>query len=154
MAFEETLAIRLRAAYMHLHSSANRHFRSFDATANQYAVLTCLADEAGITQQMLVERLTSDRRTISNTLAQLQGMGFVTRRAHPKDQRAWALYLTRKGSSKQKLLYESAEGLRNQLEEAVPPEHLKMVLDCLESMAKRLDPDEVEKVITKNSTRK
>ena len=145
--FEDTLAIRLRAAYLHLHRSANRHFRAFDATADQYAVLTCLAEDSGITQQTLVRRLASDRRTINKMIDLLEEKGLVERREHPDDRRAWALYLTREGRKQQKVLYDSADYLRRRLEEAVPAKQLRTVLDCLRSMADRLDPDELSGVI-------
>jgi len=147
MKFEETLAIRLRAAYLHLHRSANRHFRAFDATADQYAVMTCLAEQAGITQQTLVARLASDKRTINKMIDLLEEKGLVERRAHPSDRRAWALYLTKEGRKQQKVLFDSADYLRRRLEEAVPPKHLEKMLDCLQSISERLDPDELDRII-------
>ena len=147
MRFEESLAIRLRAAYLHLHRSANRHFRLYDATADQYAMMTCLAEEEGITQQMLVGKLSSDKRTVNRMLDLLEEKGLVERQPHPEDRRARALYLTESGREQQKILYDSADYLRRRLEESVPPEHLETLLDCLTKMAERLDPDEVGEVI-------
>ncbi len=155
MKFKDTLAIRLRAAYLHLHRSANRHFRQFDATADQYAVLTCLAEgEDGVTQQDVVHALASDKRTIGRMVDLLEQKGLVERREHPKDNRAWALYLTNDGKKQQKLLYDSADYLRRRLEEAVPPRHLDTVLDALTDMAKRLDPDEIADIIEEQSNEK
>ena len=151
MPFEESLAIRLRAAYLHLHRSANRHFRAFDATADQYAVMTCLAQEPGITQQTLVQRLASDKRTIGKMLDLLQKKGLVERRRHSDDNRAWSLHLTATGRRQQKTLYDSADYLRRRLEESVPVEHLETVLNCLRRMALRLDPEELEDVIASQS---
>ena len=148
MTFRDSIAIRLRSAYLHLHRSANRHFRQFDATADQYAVLTCLREaEDGITQQAVVDILASDKRTIGKMIDLLEEKELVERRPHPTDNRAWALYLTDKGHRQQKLLYDSADYLRRRLEEAIPPEHLQIVLDALDEMAKRLDPDEIARLI-------
>ena len=150
MAFRESLAIRLRAAYLRLHRSANRHFRSYDATADQYALLTCLAEESGVTQQALVDSLASDKRTINKMVDLLEEKGFIERREHPEDGRAWSLFLTSAGRRHQELLYDSADYLRRRLEESVPPEHLEIVLDSLSRMAERLDPDSVdEKLVPK-----
>ncbi len=154
MKFQESLAVRLRAAYLHLHRSANRHFRSYDATADQYAVMTCLSQEPGVTQQAIVELLASDKRTINKMIDLLEEKGLVERQAHPDDRRAWALYLTKEGRKQQKVLYDSADYLRRRLEEAVPPQHLQTMLDCLNKMAERLDPDELEEVIANQANPK
>ena len=148
MQFEESPAIRLRAAYLHLHRSANRHFRQFDATADQYAVLTCLHQEPGRTQQDIVGQLASDKRTIGKILDLLESKGLIERRQHPDDGRAWSLFLTREGRKKQELLYHSAEFLRRRLEEAIPVEHFEIVLDALHRIAQRLDPEDIPPVIS------
>ncbi len=153
MAFHQTLAIRLRSAYLHLHRSANRHFRHFDATADQYAVLTVLAEEDGITQQTLVQRLASDKRTINKMIDLLDEKGLVERRLHPDDGRAWALHLTDAGREQQRVLWDSADYLRRRLEEAVAPQHMDIVLNALREMAIRLDPDELEDVIARQGER-
>ena len=73
MKFDESLAVRLPAAYLHLHRSADLHFLQFDATADQYAVLTCLAEsESGITQQNVGQLLASDKRTIGEMIDLLE----------------------------------------------------------------------------------
>lgn len=151
MAFSDSLAMRLRAAYLHLHRSANRHFGRLDATADQYALMTALAEEEGVTQQDLVGLLASDKRTIGKMVDLLEEKGWVERRAHPTDRRAWAIYLTRDGRKRQKLLYNSADYLRRRLEESVPPEQLETVMNCLADMAERLDPDQLEDVIKSNT---
>ena len=151
MQFEHSLAIRLRTAYLHLHRSANRHFRAYDATADQYAVVTFLAQRPGITQQTLVDLLGSDKRTVNKMVDLLEQKELVERRAHPEDRRAWALHLTRQGRKQQKVLFDSADYLRRRLEEAVPPQHLETVLDCLTRMAERLDPDELAEVIARQA---
>lgn len=153
MEFENTLAIRLRSAYLHLHRSANRHFRQFKATADQYAVLTCLAElEGSVTQLHIVHMLASDKRTVGKMVTLLEEKGLVERNPHPTDNRAWAL--TSEGRRQQKLLFDSAEYLRRRLEEAVPPEHLQIVRDALASIAERLDPEEMTDVILSQNHQK
>lgn len=154
MKFEDSLAIRLRAAYLHLHRSANRHFQQYDATADQYALMTCLAQNPGITQQTLVGQLASDKRTINRMIDLLEEKGLVERQAHPEDRRAWSLHLTVEGRRQQKVLYNSADYLRRRLEEAVPPEHLPILLDCLTKMADHLDPDEIRDLIASQAPSK
>ena len=151
--FTESLTMRLRAAYLHLHRSANRHFVQLGATADQYALMTALAQEEGVSQQDLAELLASDKRTIGKMVDLLEEKGWMERRAHPSDRRAWSVYLTREGRRRQKALYDSADFLRRRLEESVPPELLQPVLKCLENMAERLDPDSLEDVIKANTAK-
>ena len=149
--FQESLAMRLRTAYMHLHRTANRHFLQYDATADQYALMTALAEEEGVTQQELAGQLANDKRTIGKMIDLLEQKGWLERRPHPTDRRAWALYLTFAGRKQQKLLFDSAEYLRRRLEESVPPSQLEIVKRCLSAMAERLDPDPLEDVIKSNT---
>jgi hypothetical protein len=44
----ETLQMRLRAAYFAMHRHSNRHFLQFETTADQYVLLSYLAEEDGI----------------------------------------------------------------------------------------------------------
>ena len=141
--FSGSLAMRLRAAYLHLHRSANRHFLRLEATADQYALMTALAENEGVTQQELARLLASDKRTIGKMVDLLEDKVWIERRPHPTDRRAWTVFLTREGRQRQRQLYDSAEYLRRRLEESIPPRLRETFLKCLESVAERLDPEEI-----------
>src|SRR5215468_1146380 len=102
--------MRLRGAYLTFHRMANAHFEQFGVTADQFVVLTLLADEDGVTQRDLVERAFSDANTIGEMLRRLERKQFVRREPHPKDRRARCVFLTPKGRTMQKRLWDSWEG--------------------------------------------
>jgi len=107
--FRDTLGMRLRGAYLTFHRMANAHFEQFGVTADQFVVMTLLAEEDGVTQRDLVEQAISDANTIGEMLTRLEKKQFVRRERHPKDGRARCVFLTPKGRKMQKQLWDSWE---------------------------------------------
>src|SRR5262245_66373388 len=102
--------MRLRGAYLTFHRMANAHFGQFGVTADQFVVLTLLAEEDGVTQRDVVGQAFSDANTIGEMLRRLEKKQFVRRKPHPKDGRARCVVLTPRGRKMQKRLRESWEG--------------------------------------------
>ena len=67
------------------------------ATADQFVLLSLLAEQDGITQQELVRQASSDPNTVRAMLLLLEKRGVVARGRHPTDGRARRVTLTRKG---------------------------------------------------------
>src|SRR5262249_40296360 len=122
--------MRLRGAYLTFHRMANAHFEQLGVTADQFVVLTLLAEEDGVTQRDLVEQAFSDANTIGEMLTRLEKKQFVRRGRHPKDARARCVFLTPKGRKTQKRLGDSWEGLLQKVDNAFRPEELE-ALKCL-----------------------
>src|SRR5262249_34457432 len=116
--------MRLRGAYLTFHRMANAHFEQFGVTADQFVVLTLLAEEDGVTQRDLVEQAFSDANTIGEMLARLEKKQLVRRERHPKDGRARCVFLTPKGRKMQKHLWDSWEGGLREGDDAFRPEGL------------------------------
>jgi len=57
------LAMHLRRAYLTLHRRADARFAAFELTADQFVVLTLLAEKEAVTQQHLTRRSLSDPNT-------------------------------------------------------------------------------------------
>src|SRR4051794_5251569 len=91
------IARALRAAYLALHRQTNACFVADGVTADQFVVLSALADADGVTQQDLVRRVNSDPNTVRAILVLLEGRGLVIRGPHPADGRARCVTLTAKG---------------------------------------------------------
>jgi DNA-binding MarR family transcriptional regulator len=128
--FRDTLGMRLRSAYLTFHRRANAHFEQFGVTADQFVVLTLLAEEDGVTQRDLVAQAFSDANTIGEMLARLEKKQFVRRERHPRDGRARCVFLTPRGRRKQKQLWDSWEGHLQEVDNAFRPEQLE-ALKCL-----------------------
>src|SRR5215469_16859641 len=87
----------LRAAYLALHRQTNDCFAKDGVTADQFVLLSALADADAMTQQELVRRVSSDPNTVRAMLLLLEGRGLVARERHPSDGRARCVTLTVKG---------------------------------------------------------
>lgn len=66
-------------------------------TADQFVLLSLLADEDGVTQSALTLRASSDPNTVRAMLVLMEGMGLVARKPHDTDRRARRVVLTDKG---------------------------------------------------------
>jgi DNA-binding MarR family transcriptional regulator len=130
--------MRLRGAYLTFHRMANAHFEPLGVTADQFVVLTLLAEEEGLTQREIVARAYSDPNTIGEMLARLEGKKLVRRERHPSDGRARIVFLTPKGRTLQKRLWASWEGYLREIDAAFGAREL----DVLKALLARI-PDAV-----------
>src|SRR6266849_211798 len=138
MAFRDTPAMRLRAAYLTMHRQFQRVFRAEGATADQFVLLTLLAEEDGITQKELVSRSFSDANTITAMLRRLERRGLIRRQPHASDGRAVCVHLTDDGRSLQRRLTEASHQLHRTVEQTLPSENRAVVLAWLHSMSSTL----------------
>jgi DNA-binding MarR family transcriptional regulator len=123
--------MRLRGAYLTFHRMANAHFERFGVTADQFVVLTLLAEEDGVTQRDLVEQAFSDANTIGAMLARLEKKQCVRRERHPKDGRARCVFLTPRGRKMQKQLWDSWECHLRAVDNAFRPKDLEVLKGLL-----------------------
>jgi DNA-binding MarR family transcriptional regulator len=130
----------LRAAYLSMHRSFEGHFTQLKATADQFVLLTMLAEESGIIQQELARRICSDPNTITAMLSRLEKRGLIERRAHEGDGRARCVHLTAKGRRFQHKLDNSASVLHERLARAIAPDQLEAVLKGLAQIASAMVP--------------
>jgi MarR family transcriptional regulator, lower aerobic nicotinate degradation pathway regulator len=65
--------------------------------ARHYGVLVTLAEDDGLTQQELGQRLSIDRTTITAVVDDLQRRGYALRKPDPSDRRAYNVSLTEAG---------------------------------------------------------
>jgi DNA-binding MarR family transcriptional regulator len=72
--------------------------RTSGLTPRQFAVLTIVAEEEGLTQTDLVDRTGIDRSTLADIVGRLLGRGLIQRRRAKDDARAYAIKLTPQGS--------------------------------------------------------
>jgi DNA-binding MarR family transcriptional regulator len=119
--------MRLRGAYLPFHRMANAHFEQLGVTADQFVVLTLLADGDGVTQRDLVAQAFSDANTIGEMLTRLEKKQFVRREPHPKDGRARCVFLTPRGRKMQKRLWDSWQCHLQEVDISLRPEELEVL---------------------------
>src|SRR5918911_5154579 len=134
------IARALRAAYLALHRQTNACFADDGVTADQFVILSALADADGVTQQELVRRVGSDPNTVRAILLLLEGRGLVARGRHPADGRARCVTLTAKGRSVFKTLWTKSEPLRARLLTAFRPDELTALVALLRRVAEVMAP--------------
>jgi DNA-binding MarR family transcriptional regulator len=133
--FREKIGMRMRGAYSSMHRRFNAHFLQFGATADQFVLLTLLAEQDGITQQELVRRVYSDANTVTAMLALLERQKLIRRTRDDDDLRVRLVHLTAKGRSFQERLDRSAEGLHRRLRNALPAPQGRGLLKALQRIA-------------------
>lgn len=107
--FSDSFGMRLRRAYLALHRRANAELRrQFEVTADQFVVLSLLAEQDGVTQQELGSRCYSDPSTTGALVRLMEDRGWVWREQDPSDGRARKVHLTRAGRQLQGELWAAA----------------------------------------------
>ena len=134
------VARALRAAYLALHRQTNDCFAQDGVTADQFVLLSALADGDAVTQQELVRRISSDPNTVRAMLLLLEGRGLVTRERHPADGRARCVTLTAKGRQVFKKVWTKSEPLRARLLAAFRPDEVAALVRLLQRVAEVLAP--------------
>src|SRR5215472_7414719 len=134
------VARALRAAYLALHRQTNDCFTNDGVTADQFVLLSALADADAVTQQELVRRVGSDPNTVRAMLLLLERRGLVRRERHPTDGRARSVSLTRKGRAVFEKLLARSEPLRDRLLSTFRPDELDALLGLLNRVAEAMTP--------------
>jgi len=132
------VARALRAAYLALHRQTNDCFAAHGVTADQFVLLSALADADAVTQQDLVRRVGSDPNTVRAMLVLLEGLGLVDRKRHPADGRARCVRLTVRGRQVFKKLWIKSEPLRSRLLTAFRPDEVTVLVKLLQRVAEAM----------------
>lgn len=113
------IAMALRAAYWAMHREADALLQTHGVTANQFVLLSVLAEGKALSQQELVRRASSDANTIRAMLVRLERSGLVSRRPHQTDGRARSVALTVKGRNAYATLWAQSQAFHERLLAAV-----------------------------------
>jgi DNA-binding MarR family transcriptional regulator len=129
------LALGLRAAYLTMHRWSNAAFAKFELTADQFVLLTVLAESDGVMQKELACRASSDANTMSEMLGRLERRGLIVRERHADDGRALRVSLTEAGRVAQRRAMAGTVALREALADLVPADEVETLLGHLRRIA-------------------
>jgi len=115
-----------------------RRVRRFDLTRAQWLFLFFAARHPGCTQSDLAESLQQEKITVSRQADRLEKAGWIERRNHAADRRAYHLYLRPKAERIVQQLAGVAEDLRSEYLQAVPPARRATLMDDLLLIKERL----------------
>jgi MarR family transcriptional regulator for hemolysin len=107
----------LRRAWYSLNQAFRRRIVKTGATPDQFTALRSLieSDPKGITQGELTRLMSSDPNTIASLLERMEKAGWVDRRRHERDRRAYRIRTTPKGRQLYRLLRDVAVDLQEQV---------------------------------------
>jgi DNA-binding MarR family transcriptional regulator len=128
----------LRAGYLALHRETNACVAADGVTADQFVLLSALADADGVTQQDLVRRTSSDPNTVRAMPLLLEGRGLIAREPHPADGRARLVTLTADGRRLFRRLWAKSDPLRTRLRTAFRPDEMAALVTFLHRVADAL----------------
>ena len=137
------VARALRAAYLALHRETNACVGADGVTADQFVLLSALADADGVTQQDPVRRTGSDPNTMRAMLLLLEARGLIAREPHPRDGRARCVTLTADGRRLFKRLWARSDPLRARLLAAFRPDEVTTLVALLHRVAGAMAPPAV-----------
>jgi DNA-binding MarR family transcriptional regulator len=147
----------LRTAYMALHRETDAVLASRGVTADQFVVLSALAESEAPTQRDLVLRTSSDPSTLRAMLVLLEKGGLVERRPHPTDGRARSVRLTGRGRRTLSRTWKGTEPVRQRLATALSRREIDDLVASLNKIAilvPRSPIAEVARTTTKGAGRR
>jgi DNA-binding MarR family transcriptional regulator len=112
--------------------------REVGLTTPQYAALSVLEDEAGLSGAALARRCFVTPQTMNQILVNLEGSGMVERRPHPEHGRVLSAYLTEKGAELVALAHAVVETIEERMLADLDSEERSRLLEALENCAESL----------------
>lgn len=132
----------LRRAWYGLNQSFRRRIAHTGVTPDQFTAMRSLleGDCEGMTQRDLTSAMSSDPNTVASLLERMESAGWVERRPHETDGRAYRIRLLAAGVAKYELVRELAVALQTEVLSELPAddrEHFLEQLDLVSAACRR-----------------
>lgn len=127
----------LRRSWYGLNQAFRRRISHTGATPDQFTVMRCLieCETSGLSQRELTTAMSSDPNTIASLLERMEKAGWVERKPHETDGRAYRIQLKTAGKRKYEEVRAIAVDLQSQVLEAIPAKRREEFLEELASVA-------------------
>ncbi len=127
----------LRRAWYALNQAFRRKIASTGLTPDQFTILRWLSEclPEGPTQRELCELMESDPNTVAAVLQRMETTGWIERKPHEKDRRAYRIQITVRGKQMYSRTRKIAVRLQSQILEALPKGKQEEFLKQLEVIA-------------------
>jgi DNA-binding MarR family transcriptional regulator len=131
------LPLLLRRAWYGLNQAFRRRIAHTGATPDQFTAMRSLleGDPAGITQGELTALMSSDPNTIASLLERMEAAGWVERKPHERDRRAYRIQLKPAGKKLYIQLRQIAIDLQSQVLDSMPESEREPFLAALGRVA-------------------
>ena len=135
-----SVAYQLKRAQHALRLEMDGALRGVGLTTPQYAALSVLEEEAGLSGAALARRCFVTPQTMNQILMNLQGSEVVERRPHPEHGRVLSVYLTSKGARLVAQAHGEVRSIEERMLSRLDREERSILLanlrDCAESLTR------------------
>jgi DNA-binding MarR family transcriptional regulator len=131
----------LKRAQDTLHAAMAGALREHGATLAQYAVLTALEEEPGLSNAGLARRAFVTPQTMNQVLRELEQKGWVARHQHPGHARILQADLTRSGRAALRACHRAADAVEEQMLAPLTPgdrqQFAATLRACIEALSRQ-----------------
>jgi DNA-binding MarR family transcriptional regulator len=131
------LPILLRRSWYGLNQAFRRRIAHTGMTPDQFTVLRTLieSDPAGLVQSKLTKLMASDPNTIASLLERMEACGWIERKTHESDRRAYRIRIKPAGKRKFQEVREIAVAIQTEILAVLEEERRDLFLRDLEKIA-------------------
>jgi DNA-binding MarR family transcriptional regulator len=134
----------LKRAQSLLHAAMATALHEHDATVGQYALLTALDEEPGLSNADLARRAFVTPQTMNQLLRELEHKRWVTRRPHPVHGRILQADLTQEGHAALRSCHQAVNDIEEQMLAGLSPAHRRQLTAalraCIEALSQSRQP--------------
>jgi MarR family transcriptional regulator, transcriptional regulator for hemolysin len=133
-----TIGLKFAVVARHLRQSFDQSVERSGLTRAKWTLIAAVAHNPGATQRMLAEALEVREITVGRLIDRLCEEGYVKRRPHPNDGRAYCVYLAPAAQSVLDTLDELAKAHEASIFMGFSEDDLERLSDLLDAMARNL----------------
>lgn len=137
--FEDSIAFMINRAVLKIKRDMSNKFKEYDITIEQWALLTRLWKNDGISQTQLSLRSGKDLPSITRMLDKLQKKELIRREVDPNDSRAYLIFLTQSGKELEDKLDYIAYEVENKSLQNIKKEDIEILKKVINSILINLD---------------
>jgi len=104
---------------------ANRYEERFGLSIPEWRVMAILGESSPLSTQEVIEQTQMDRVRVSRAVIRLSDKNLLSRKSHPKDQRAQLLALSPQGKKVYRQIVPMAQHLQSELATTLEPTELR-----------------------------
>ncbi|MBS9802855.1 MarR family winged helix-turn-helix transcriptional regulator [Bacillus cereus] len=116
-----------------------RSYTNFNLNNQQYTLLTLIIRYPSSTPKELAEKMNVTKSAISQQLVKLETEGYIFRRQHAEDKRAFSVELGEKGLLYKKEMDAYMQQVSEKYYTSLSPEELTNLLSALQKLTKVID---------------
>lgn len=135
---KESIGRLISSTHRHICIYLDSEFRAFGIGSGQVPVLRALQVEDGINQEKLASMFRVNKATTARAIEKLVKEGYVVKKRDEADNRAYKIYLTKKGQESEPKLRSTFKQLTDILSTGLTEQERKTAMRLLEKMTQNI----------------